>query len=287
MFAIVREGGVGAFCVCVGIALAGCNVDGRWTKFRSIEPPPAVPADRAGAGGADLALADGREADLVEEMTAARNRYLQTLHELRRFYEEHGYATKSHWTKLELQGLAAVKQFRYLGDTEVPSNRLRPESQIPEADALYQKGLSYMRRGGRGLGVIHREDRMIEAAQIFRDMIERYPTSDKIDDAAFQCGEIHSKYLPGQEPVAVKWYERAWTWNPLTSYPARFEAATIYDYRLHNRDRALELYHAAMEQEAAYKSNARFAARRIEELTGIQTTATPPPKQTPYGSPQP
>jgi hypothetical protein len=60
----------------------------------------------------------------------------------------------------------------------------------------------------------------------------------------------------------------------------------VYDYRLHDRDRALELYRGAMEQEAAFKSNARFAARRIEELTqGVQTTQ-PPPSQTQYGSPQ-
>ena len=102
----------------------------------------------------------------------------------------------------------------------------------------------------------------------FRQMIKQYPSSDKIDDAAFFCGEIHKEYLPGQELIAVRWYERAFEWNSETPHPARFQAAMVYDYRLHDRDRALELYHATLESEADDASNVRFATRRIRELTG-------------------
>jgi TolA-binding protein len=140
--------------------------------------------------------------------------------------------------------------------------------QIKEADALYEKGLELMRRGGHGVPVIYRQDRMIEAAETFRDLIKRFPSSDKIDDAAFLCGEIHKEYLPGQEQIAVKWYERTWTWNPETPHPARFQAAVVYDYRLHDRNRALELYQSVVRNESANKSNVRFATRRIHELTG-------------------
>ena len=91
--------------------------------------------------------------------------------------------------------------------------------------------------------------------------------SEKIDDAAFYCGEIHKEYLPGQELIAVKWYERAWEWNPDTTHPARFQAAVVYDYSLHDRDRALELYQHVVAHETNDKNNVRFASRRIRELT--------------------
>ena len=105
-------------------------------------------------------------------------------------------------------------------------------------------------------------------------IVEEYPTSDKIDDAAFYCGEIHKEYLPGQETLAVRWYERAWNWNPDTPFPARFQAAVVFDYRLHDRDRALELYHGVVEHETDHKSNVRFASRRIHELTAGNETAS-------------
>ncbi len=120
---------------------------------------------------------------------------------------------------------------------------------------------------------MYRRNLMIRAARVFRELIERYPTSDKIDDAAFFCGEIHKEYLPGQEALAVRWYERAWTWNPDTSHPARFQAAVVYDYRLHDRDRALEVYQSVVKQETSHKSNVRFAMRRIHELTEARRSA--------------
>ena len=126
--------------------------------------------------------------------------------------------------------------------------------------------------GGHGVPAVYRKDRMVEAAEVFRQMIEEYPNSDKIADAAFYCGEIHKDYLPGQELIAVNWYERAWTWQSETTHPARFQAAVVYDYRLQDRDRALELYQTVVRNPLADKSNVRFAARRIRELTGADQT---------------
>ena len=98
-------------------------------------------------------------------------------------------------------------------------------------------------------------------------MISKYPSSDKIDDAAFYCGEIYKEYFKDQEEIALKWYERTWTWDPQTPHPARFQAAVVCDYRLRDRDRALELYQAVLTEEPNDKSNLRFATRRIRKLT--------------------
>ena len=125
-----------------------------------------------------------------------------------------------------------------------------------------------MKQGGHGIPVVYRKDRMIEAGEVFRDLITTYPSSDKIDDAAFLCGEIHKEYLAGQEEIAVRWYERTWAWNKDTQHPARFQAAVVYDFRLHDRDRALELYQAVSQNPNADPANIRFSTRRIQALTG-------------------
>ena len=263
-----------AGCVACLLFVIGCNVDTRWpTRLRSHHLTGGSRPEYV-----DITLADQREVDLVEQVAASRAAYHDNLRKLYAYYEQNGYEAKRSWAALELSGLRTVKQFAYLMDAEVPSGRLAASETIPEADKLYQEGLELMRSGGHGVPGVYREDRMIEAANVFRNLIKQYPSSDKIDDAAFQCGEIHKEYLPDQELIAVSWYERAWTWNPSIPHPAKFNAAVVYDYRLHDRDRALELYHDVANDPASTPADARYAARRIQELTdGRASTAASRP----------
>ena len=258
--------------ICGGMmpAAVGCNVDARRLSYQDYQRNVDVIPERSvdPKGGVDIAVVEPREVDIVENLVAHREAYRKALEQLRNYYQDHGYADKTQWAAYELKGLQGVKQFRYLLDAEVASDTLRPAEVIAEADALYEQGLKLLRGGGHGVPAIYREDRMIQAARVFRSVIEQHPTSDKIDDAAFYLGEIHKEYLPDQEQIAVKWYERAWTWNPQTPHPARFQAAVVYDYRLHDRDRALELYRGVTRHESAIPGNVRWAVRRIEELTG-------------------
>lgn len=266
-----------AICVVSCVCLAGCNVG--WMRMERRQPQvpsharSSILAKIPSNEGMDLQIADAREADLVEEVVAHRAAYHRSLNALQTYYAERGNAIKEGWADFELSGLRRVKAFKYILDAEVASDALRPTDSIAEADALYEKGMELMRRGGHGVPALFDRDRMVEAAATFRELIERFPSSDKIDDAAFYLGEIHKEYLPNQELLAVKWYERAWTWNPSTPHPARFQAAVVNDYRLHDRDRALELYQQVIESETGIKSNVRFAARRIHELTDTVQTA--------------
>ena len=253
----------------LGSAFLGCNLDRLrispkvpkellLTSGRSFDPAKS---------GVDLTLVEPEEVDLVEAVITHRDLYRYRLRQLKDYYAARGYAAKESWAAFELNGLKKVQPFRYLLDGEVPQVGLEPKESVAEADALYQRGLELMRKGGHDVPIVYRQDTMIEAAQVLRELITRYPTSDKIDDAAFLLGEIHKSYLPGQEAIAVKWYERAWTWNPQTPHPARFEAAVVSDYRLRDRDRALELYQEVVQAETGNASNLRFAQRRIGELT--------------------
>jgi len=264
--------------VATGSLLSACNVDGLWDK----RPPRNAPTTSATDPGRvdltrhklDLEMVPGREVDLVETVLTHRALYHQSLERLRDYYAQHGEATKLKWAEFELKGARKVQPFRYLLDAEIAADSLRPTESIPEADAMYNRGLELMKEGGHGMPVFYRQDLMLQAAGVFREMVEKYPSSDKIDDAAFMLGEIHREYLPGQEAIAVKWYERAWTWDPHTPHPARYEAAIVFDYRLHDRDRALELYQAIMREETGDSSNSRFATRRISELTSSDRSAS-------------
>ena len=249
---------------------AGCNV----ARLKPMKRGPEGPVGKASHPSRiseerlalDIAVADAHEVDLVEQVLTYRAKYHRSLALLRQYYESHGYADKQEWAQFELTGLRRVKAFRYLLDAEIPSDQLTPRDAIAEADALYAKGMELMRKGGHETVALYDEDLMVEAAQAFRNLIEQYPSSDKIDDAAFFLGEIHKEYLKNQEALAVKWYERAWTWDPHTPHPARFQAAVVYDFRLQDRDRALELYRAVLAEERRDDGNVRFANRRIEEL---------------------
>lgn len=249
----------------------GCNVSGRRVEY--VTSPETTTRLAKTGGGVDLALAQRHEIDLVESVLEHRSEYQRQLRMLQDYYVEKGFDEKAAWATKELRGFQTVMRFRYLMDAEVPSDLLRPVDRVTEADAMYERGLDLMKRGGHGIPALFREDRMIQSAEVFRSLIQQYPSSDKIDDAAFYLGEIHKEYLRGQESIAVKWYERAWTWNPATPHPARFQAAVVYDYRLHDRDQALELYQAVLDHEASIPSNVRWASRRIGELIASEQTA--------------
>lgn len=266
------------FLLCAALCftyLSGCNTDGMW-NVGSDRHVPRMPGTQEGVQ--DIAVADTQEVDLVEQVLYHRKHYRQALTDLRDFYIDRGSHTKRKWAEYELADLGKVKPFKYILDAEIPASSLRPQHSVADADRLYEKGLNLMERGGHGVPALYRKELMDEAVNTFTELITKYPTSDKIDDAAYCCGEIYKEYYRDQEPLAVKWYERAFTWDPNTPHPVRFQAAVVYDFRLHDRAKALELYHEVLRSEADNKSNAAFASRRIHELTeGIGQIRSPRP----------
>jgi len=247
---------------------AGCRTDSIFNLGRAPKGERVIVAQTLAPRPVDDAfLHNAHEADLVEETVASRDAYVASLRELHDYYAESGDAAKRECAAAELAGLNKVQQFQFIVDAEVPPADLRPTQAIPEADRRYEQAIKLMNQGGRGLPGLYRESRMLEALRTFKSLIEDHPTSDKIDDAAFFCGEIHKEYLKDQELIAVRWYERAVQWNPGTPHPARFQAAVQYDYRLHDRARALELYQQVLTDEKDLDvTNTRFSSRRIDEL---------------------
>jgi TolA-binding protein len=101
----------------------------------------------------------------------------------------------------------------------------------------------------------------------FREILEKYPNSDKIADVAYQLGDIYESRAFKQYDRAARYFERSFQWVKGSRTDARLRAATLYDRQLNERGKAIELYR----EEIAHDTDAdriRQAERRLGELTG-------------------
>lgn len=214
-------------------------------------------------------------ADEVEEMMAAREAYIERLIELERVYLESGNTEKANWARRQRELTEKVQVYPYLTEgAPEESSMAEPIESIPEADALYDEAYAlydtFVGVPFVGFTKLNTQDARM-AAEKFRKILREYPTSDKVDDAAYYCGVIYKEFLREDDPdnqLALRYFEWALKLDAQTPHAARFDMAVVYDYRLHDRARAIELYHDVLEsEEAGIQSNQRWAAHRIEKLT--------------------
>ena len=215
-------------------------------------------------------VADADERLLVEETVAARNRWLTALDQLGAYYRGAGaaYQFKARLVENVLARFGPVHRYKYFLEAEIPGPELRPAEVIPQADQLYARAHKLYEGGKGALGTFVTTDYAKErqALVLFRELIDTYPRSTKIALAAYFVGEIYKEYF-NEDVRAVKWYERAWQWDPHVTEPARFQAATVYDARLHNPEKAIELYKAAITDDPWRVLNREHAKDRIEILS--------------------
>ncbi len=221
------------------------------------------PADSA-AVEAGFLLPGAGEADYVEQAAATRAAYREALASLGAYYRSVGNHTKLQWAQTELRTFDQMMQYSYLAPAEVAPANLQARDIIDGAEELYREGRRLFREGGGGLIIVD-EPKLRESLQYFNRLIAEYPTSDKIDDAAYYSGRVY-EYLKNFE-LSVIYFQRAYQWNDNTPYPARFRAATIMDHRLKMRSEALALYMLSVERESRYTDNVEIAKLRIAELS--------------------
>ncbi len=241
----------------VFVLLAGC--------VRTPDSNIAVSDPLVVSGGADMQRTT--EVQLVEQMGRYRISYQKQLELMVEFYESQGNALKASWARQELAHLKAGPQRPFLVIAEIAGPELRAANAIADADLLYNQGLQLMREGRGGLGMLGvNKKTLYQAIDKFNELITNYPSSDKIDDAAFQIAEINHHYL-SDYPTALLYYQRVWQWDPQTPLPPRFQAARIYDEQYHDRNQAINYYRLAINLESNYPDNVETAKNRIEVLS--------------------
>lgn len=242
----------------------------RWVGIPEIRPPK----------GESVAGADERL--LVEYVVTARKQYLDALGALRKRYESSGATFRASLVRNMQERFDPIRTYKYFLHAEVPPPNLMPAAVIPAADKLFEEARR-LYRSGKILPAVTDYRKQRRALVLFRRLIDRYPTSNTIAEAAFYTGEIYKEYF--REYVrAVYWYRRAWQWDPTLTLPARFQAATVYDFHLQNKARAVECYRGTIEHEQFKWNNVRYAYQRIEELTG-KPAVVKPKKPTPPAAP--
>jgi len=204
------------------------------------------------------------EVDLVEQVAAHRQAYRHSLELLIEYYTGSGNNMKLNWAREELEALDRIPQYRYIIDAEVLPPDLKASARIPAADDLYAEAARVQRQAGP-LPLLKDNELLRVALDKYGQLIRQYPTSDKIDDAAYKMAGIHEHF--DDHTIALLYYQRAYQWDARTPYPARFKAAFVLDKKLQRRAEALELYQEAVIKEAQYDEWKLFAEQRIQSLT--------------------
>lgn len=211
------------------------------------------------------------EADIIEQVSLNRQAYRQGLELLINYYTRMGNSMKLDWAKKELAGLETVIQYNYVIAGHFAGPRLKADTSIPEADALYEEALQIEKSAGP-LPFLKDQDTLRLALSKYNQLIEKYSTSDKIDDAAFRAAGIYEYFK--DYTIAVSYYKRAYQWDRYTIHPARYKAAYVLDRKLHQREEALQLYQEVLKDEVLSPHYKEFAERRIRVLTKIEEENT-------------
>jgi 2-methylaconitate cis-trans-isomerase PrpF len=132
-----------------------------------------------------------------------------------------------------------------------------------EANELFRSAMEYKGKGFGNDFILNQR----RAEMLLREILEKYPNSDKIADVAYQLGEVYESRAYKQYDRAAKYYERSFQWVKGSRTDARMRAAVLYDRQLNERAKAIELYR----DEIAHDTDGeriKQAERRLGELVG-------------------
>lgn len=104
---------------------------------------------------------------------------------------------------------------------DVPPPTLEARVNVREANELYKASMEYK---GKGLGDEYVLN-MRRAELLLREILDKYPNSDKIGDVAYQLGDIYEGRAYKQYDRAAKYFERSWQWTKGAPTPSSARGA--------------------------------------------------------------
>jgi TolA-binding protein len=199
---------------------------------------------------------------LVERVLAARKEYQTSLEALREHYIKVNNLEGQKAAEDELLSYHRISKRAYRLDLDVPPPTLKPEYNQPEANELLRRAVGFKKSTSFG----GRDDNYRRAEILLQQLLSNYPQSDKIDDAAYELGEVYESTAFKQPKRAAMYYERCFQWNPNTTTDARMRAARLYDKTLNDRSKAIQLYQDVLNHHTSEKELSE-AQRRLAELS--------------------
>jgi tetratricopeptide (TPR) repeat protein len=247
--------------IVLSFILVGCNnVDtGRAQILPSQEG--TVPAQT-------VDIARSSETDLAEQLAVSRQAYRRGLEVMVQHYTKTGDNMKLTWAQKELDAFNEIPQYNYVVEATIAGSNLKANKSISEADYLYNDAVRLEDQAGQF--VVIKDDNLLRLAlDKYNQLINKFPNSDKIDDAAFRAAGIYEHFK--DYTIAVLYYQRCYQWDQQTIYPAKYKAAYILDSCLRRRAEALQLYQEALQEvtkSGQHPQWQQFAEQRAKELTG-------------------
>lgn len=215
------------------------------------------------ARAAALKVAQMDEETLVRTAAQSRTSYEAVLEKLLQYYVGIGEASKIERVSEELKLLRRVPRHQYVVFADM-LGELKPSKCIEEATQLFNEARSHQERFAI-MG--QKRDLLLEALDRYRELLVRYPTSDKVAAAAFQMGEIYGSRAIRDYRRAVRCYEKCYEWSPNTILPARLKAGRLYERKLHLPGKAVEAYELVMEHQISpeYRATASWRLKQLQK----------------------
>lgn len=217
------------------------------------QPPPPPPPGSSLSGKNDL--------ELVQKLNNNRKDYQTSLEQLRQLYLQAGDVERARWAEDELRQWHRIPKFAFRLDLDVPPPTLKGEANVPEANQLLIRAMTYK---DKGWGVDN-VDNQRRTEILLQELLSKYPTSNKISDAAYLLGDVYEKPPYKMYRRSAAYFERCFQWNDKTTYDARLRAARLYDKQSLDRPRAMELYREVTTHTTDSKQ-IQEAQRRLSEL---------------------
>lgn len=224
--------------------------EARTFEFTGVTPPDVQYTPPVNAG----------QRQLAEDVVDLRKQYSRAVDDLAKLYE----ADKDEKQAFAIHTMQArfreEKTYRYLTAAQLPPADLEPREIIPQANTLFEQAVTLYDKGR-----LPDYPNQRQALSLFKSLVRQYPTSTRIALSAFYIGNIYQEYF--NEPyLAVQWYQRALQWDPYVPKPVRFQTATVYDFQLGDKSRAIDLYKQSIRLERFFPTNVRYARKRLEDL---------------------
>jgi tetratricopeptide (TPR) repeat protein len=217
--------------------------------------------------------ADTSEADVVEKVAIQRQAYQEALALMISYYKGTGNDMKRIWAEDELSRFLQVPRYNYIMEAIVAGPDLKATESITEADYMYYDARNIDKKA-RGLMIIIDENKLRLALAKYNEVIQRHPSSDKIDDAAYYAGMICEHFK--DYSIALLYYQRAYQWDPDTPHAAHYKAAYILDRKMSRRDEALPLYQEFIERGTGNEQMITLAKTRISALSSSKNEPSEP-----------
>ena len=207
--------------------------------------------------------ASGGDFEMVQKLNSLRKDYQKSLEQLRVFYHQVQDKERERWATEELIAFHRIPKNAFILDLDLPPPNLPGDLNVPEANKIFTWAMKF-KDHSYGTEYIDNQRR---AEVLFQAILDKYPRSNKISAVAYNLGDVYESKAYRQFSRAVEYYHRCYQYNPKTTLDARIRAARLYDSKLNNRTKAIEVYREVTTHETD-PQHIQEAQKRIAELSG-------------------